>query len=67
MSSALPCLAELACLWPHRAGGIPSYTTVSFEPLLGRTTARHLGARVAARRVRIRLREVDLAGVSSAG
>src|SRR5450756_2761941 len=37
------CLAELACMWPHRTGGIPSYTAASFEPLVGTTVARHLG------------------------
>jgi amino acid transporter len=37
------CLAELACMWPDRTGGIPSYTAASFEPLVGKATARHLG------------------------
>jgi amino acid transporter len=37
------CLAELANLWPDRTGGIPSYTAASFEPLIGKTAAKHLG------------------------
>jgi amino acid transporter len=37
------CLAELACMWPDRAGGIPSYAAESFRPLVGNTTARHIG------------------------
>ena len=37
------CLAELACMWPDRTGGIPSYAAASFEPLVGRTAARHIG------------------------
>src|SRR5215469_17693 len=36
------CLAELACMWPDRAGGIPSYAAESFRPLVGNTTARHI-------------------------
>src|SRR6202046_4349239 len=27
------CLAELACMWPDRTGGIPGYATESFRPL----------------------------------
>ena len=34
--------AELAAVMPHRTGGLPSYTTESFEPLHARTAA-HLG------------------------
>jgi amino acid transporter len=37
------CLAELACMWPDRTGGIPSYATESFRPLVGDTAARHIG------------------------
>ncbi len=37
------CLAELANMWPDRTGGIPSYTAASFEPLIGKTAAKHLG------------------------
>jgi len=37
------CLAELATMWPDRTGGIPSYATESFRPLLGNTAARHTG------------------------
>ena len=37
------CLAELATMWPDRTGGIPGYATESFRPLVGETTARHLG------------------------
>ena len=29
------CLAELACMWPDRTGGIPSFAAASFEPLVG--------------------------------
>ena len=37
------CLAELACMWPDRSGGIPGYATESFRPLVGDTVARHIG------------------------
>src|ERR1700732_3239384 len=37
------CLAELACMWPDRAGGIPSFAAASFEPLVGPKGARHIG------------------------
>src|SRR5258707_11911317 len=37
------CLAELATLWPDRTGGIPSFATESFRPLVGDTAARHIG------------------------
>ena len=37
------CLAELATMWPDRTGGIPSYATESFRPLVGNTAARHTG------------------------
>jgi amino acid transporter len=37
------CLAEMACMWPDRAGGIPSYASASFEPLVGKKVARHIG------------------------
>src|SRR5499427_5311595 len=37
------CLAELATMWPDRTGGIPSYATESFRPLVGTTAARHFG------------------------
>src|ERR1700730_10167299 len=37
------CLAELATLWPDRTGGIPSFATESFRPLVGDTVARHIG------------------------
>jgi amino acid transporter len=37
------CLAELACMWPDRTGGIPSFAAASFEPLVGRKVARHIG------------------------
>ncbi len=37
------CLAELACMWPDRAGGIPSFAAASFEPLVGAKVARHIG------------------------
>ena len=37
------CLAELACMWPDRAGGIPSYASASFEPLVGPKVAKHIG------------------------
>src|SRR5580692_1895947 len=36
------CMGELAALWPHRAGGTPSYAYESFRPL-GESTARHIG------------------------
>ncbi len=36
------CMAELAALLPHRAGGLPSYAYDSYKPL-GETTARHAG------------------------
>jgi amino acid transporter len=37
------CLAELATMWPDRTGGIPSYASESFRPLVGDTAARHIG------------------------
>ena len=37
------CLAELATMWPDRTGGIPSFATESFRPLVGNTAARHIG------------------------
>jgi amino acid transporter len=37
------CLAELACMWPDRAGGVPSYAAASFEPVLGKKRADYLG------------------------
>src|SRR5215475_7526955 len=37
------CLAELANMWPDRTGGIPSFATESFRPLVGDTAARHIG------------------------
>jgi amino acid transporter len=37
------CMAELATMWPDRAGGIPSFATESFRPLVGNTAARHIG------------------------
>jgi amino acid transporter len=37
------CLAELATMWPDRTGGIPSYATESFRPMVGDTAARHIG------------------------
>jgi amino acid transporter len=37
------CLAELGTMWPDRTGGIPSYATESFRPLVGDTVARHIG------------------------
>src|SRR5215469_11475176 len=37
------CLAELATMWPDRTGGIPSYASESFRPLVGNTAARHFG------------------------
>src|SRR5260221_6771902 len=37
------CLAELATMWPDRTGGIPSFATESFRPLVGDTAARHIG------------------------
>ncbi len=36
-------LAELATMWPDRTGGIPSYATESFRPLVGDKVARHIG------------------------
>ena len=36
------CLAELAAMLPHRAGGLPSYAAVTYQPL-GRRVARHVG------------------------
>jgi amino acid transporter len=35
-------VAELAAVMPERTGGLPSYTSVAFEPL-GETVARHTG------------------------
>src|SRR5262252_4168545 len=37
------CLAELATIWPDRTGGIPSFATESFRPLVGDKAARHFG------------------------
>jgi len=37
------CLAELATIWPDRTGGIPSFATESFRPLVGDKVARHIG------------------------
>src|SRR5947199_62536 len=37
------CLAELATIWPDRTGGIPSFATESFRPLVGEKAARHIG------------------------
>ena len=37
------CLGELATIWPDRTGGIPSFAEASFEPLVGRKWARHMG------------------------
>src|SRR5579859_4474848 len=37
------CLAELGTMWPDRTGGIPSYATESFRPLVGDKVARHIG------------------------
>src|ERR1700736_342345 len=37
------CMAELATMWPDRAGGIPSFATESLRPLVGNTAARHIG------------------------
>src|SRR5258708_24346831 len=37
------CMAELATMWPDRAGGIPSFATESFRPLVGNAVARHIG------------------------
>ena len=37
------CLAELACMWPDRAGGVPSYAAASFEPLVGERASRQIG------------------------
>src|SRR5260370_367632 len=37
------CLAELATIWPDRTGGIPSFATESFRPLVGDSVARHIG------------------------
>jgi amino acid transporter len=37
------CLAELACMWPHRSGGIPSYAAACVEPLVGKKVAAHVG------------------------
>jgi len=37
------CLAELATMWPDRTGGIPSYASESYRPLVGNTAARHIG------------------------
>ena len=36
------CMGELAAMFPHRTGGMPSYAYESFKPL-GETTARHVG------------------------
>jgi amino acid transporter len=37
------CLAEFACMWPDRSGGVPSYAAESLRPLVGVRTARQLG------------------------
>src|SRR5256885_8653301 len=37
------CLAELATMWPDRTGGIPSFATESFRPLVGERAAKHIG------------------------
>ncbi|MGN6677241.1 MAG: amino acid permease, partial [Streptosporangiaceae bacterium] len=37
------CLAELATMWPDRTGGIPSFATESFRPLVGDNVAKHIG------------------------
>jgi amino acid transporter len=37
------CLAELATMWPDRAGGVPAYAQESFRPLLGDRRAHTLG------------------------
>ena len=37
------CLAELATMWPDRAGGVPSYAAESFRPLIGDKRAHWLG------------------------
>jgi amino acid transporter len=37
------CLAELATIWPDRTGGIPAFAEASFEPLVGKKWARHIG------------------------
>ncbi|MDT7622542.1 MAG: hypothetical protein QOF99_3443 [Pseudonocardiales bacterium] len=37
------CLAEMAAMWPDRAGGVPSYAAESFRPLVGDRAARHIG------------------------
>jgi amino acid transporter len=36
------CMGELAALWPHRTGGMPSFAAESFAPL-GQTASRHIG------------------------
>jgi amino acid transporter len=36
------CMGELAAMFPHRTGGMPSYAYESFKPL-GEKTARHVG------------------------
>src|ERR1700722_20457659 len=36
------CMGELAAMFPHRTGGMPSYAYESFKPL-GENTARHVG------------------------
>ena len=37
------CLAELATMWPDRAGGVPAYAQESFRPLIGDRRAHWLG------------------------
>jgi len=36
------CMGELAAMWPHRTGGMPSYAYESFKPV-GENAARHIG------------------------
>lgn len=36
------CLAEMAAIWPERAGGLPSYAFETFKPL-GERAAKHAG------------------------
>lgn len=37
------CLAELACMWPDRAGGVPSFAAASLEPMLGKAKSDYIG------------------------
>ena len=39
------CLAELATIWPDRTGGIPSFATESFRPLVGERRGTSAGSR----------------------